>query len=65
MDIHGDYFNQSEDEEDEEFDDASENSVASYTNKMIGAQGDQNYDLDIIFGNNFIQFFLLFHHLFF
>ena len=29
MDIHGDYFNQSEDEEDEEFDDESENSVES------------------------------------
>jgi hypothetical protein len=34
-------------------------------NKSIGAYEDQNYDLDIIFGNNFIQFFLLFHHLFF
>ena len=58
MDIHGDYFNQSEDEEDEEFDDESENSVESDNEQDDFDGGNFTYfeDLDkrFLIRNNYV-----------
>ncbi len=58
MDIHGDYFNQSEDEEDEEFDDECENSVESDNEQDDFDRGNFTYfeDLDkrFLIRNNYV-----------